>query len=103
MLVNVGLDEARIHRKAFPADKPGRDACPDHRFENAAENIAVAEPPVARASEHRMIGDITLDTEATKPAISEVELDVAAQRAFHKASAPVGGSTDQGEDNSHTL
>jgi len=29
-----------------------------------------------------MIGDVVLDTEATKPAISEVELDFAAQCAF---------------------
>jgi hypothetical protein len=49
MLVGVGLDEARIDSKAFTTDEAGRDACPDYTLKHAAENIAVAEPLVARA------------------------------------------------------
>ena len=101
MLVGVGLDEARIHRKAFAADKPGHDACPDHTFKNAAENIAVAEALVARARERRMIGDPVFDAEVTKPAIGEVELDLAAECSFRADGKHV--ADDEHPDHQHRI
>jgi hypothetical protein len=47
MLVGVGLDEARIDRKAFTADEASCDAGPDHTLEHAPEDIAVAETLIA--------------------------------------------------------
>ena len=82
MLVGVGLNEARIYSKAVTTDEAGRDAQPDNTLEHTAENIAIEEALVAGTRERRMIGDLVLDAEATEPAIGEVELNLAAQRAF---------------------
>ena len=49
MLVGVGLNQARIDRKAFTADEVGRDACPNDTLEHTAENIAFAEALVTGA------------------------------------------------------
>ena len=49
MLVGIGLDEARIDRKALTTDEAGSDRRPDDTLEHTAENIAVAKALVARA------------------------------------------------------
>src|SRR3954469_19905598 len=82
MLVGVGLNEARIDSKAVTTDEAGRDAYPDDMLEHTAEYIALEEALAAGTREHRMIGDLVLDAEATEPAIGEIEPDLAAQRAF---------------------
>jgi hypothetical protein len=43
LLVGIGLDQARIHCKAFTANETGHDACLDDTFEHAAKNIPLAE------------------------------------------------------------
>jgi len=49
VLVGIGLDEARIDRKALTTDEAGSDTRPDDTLEHTAENIAVAKALVACA------------------------------------------------------
>ncbi len=48
-----------------------------------------------------MIGDPVLDAEATEPAIGEVELDLAAQRAFRADGEHL--ADDQHSDHQHRI
>jgi len=81
-LVGVGRDQAGADRKAFAADEVSFDASSNDAFEDAAEDIMLAEALVASARECRVIGNPVLDAEAAKPAVSEVHLHLAAQRAL---------------------
>lgn len=81
-LVGVSCDQARIDGKAFATDQTCPDAGSDNAFEHLAENVVLTEALVACAREGRMIGDPVFDAEAAELAISEIELNLAAQRAF---------------------
>ena len=51
MLVGVGLDQARIDRKAFTANQAGRDAGPDARS-NMLRKISLSRKRSLRAREN---------------------------------------------------
>jgi hypothetical protein len=80
LLVGVCHDQARIDRKPLSANKACRDACLHDPLEHAAENIAVAEPLVARARESRVIGDPVFDAQAAEPSVRQVHLHLTANR-----------------------
>src|SRR5262249_30298210 len=65
-----------------PTDQTSPDARVHHALEHAAEDVAVAEPIVARTRECRMIRNLILDRQPAKPTIGEVHLHIAAQRSL---------------------
>ena len=77
--VGVRLDQAGIDRKAFAADQTLPDAAPQHRLEQAPQQIALAETAMPVLREGRMIGHIAIEPKPTKPAISQIEVDLLAQ------------------------
>ena len=81
-LVGVGCDQARIDRETVAADEISLDAGSDDALEHLAENIVLAEALVAGAREGGVIGNLVLDAETAEPAVGEVELHFAAERAF---------------------
>jgi hypothetical protein len=80
LLVGIRRDQAGIDREPFAADQPCRDAGLNHVLEDAAENVTVAEPLIARPRERRMIRDLVFDREPAEPAIGHVHLHITAQR-----------------------
>ena len=51
LLVGIRRDQAGIDGKAFTADQPSRNAIFNHPLEDLAEQVAVAEPFIAGATE----------------------------------------------------
>jgi hypothetical protein len=66
------LNQAGIDCKAFAPNQTGPNACLDHAFEHAAENISVAKALVAGAGKCRMIWDGVFYAKLAEPAVSEV-------------------------------
>src|SRR5262249_26002691 len=77
------------HPPRSPLRRPNQpDARPHNTLEHAPENVAVAEPFIAGPRKRRVIRDLVLNREPTKPAIGEVS------RAHHgTALAPSGSQT----------
>jgi hypothetical protein len=82
LLIGIGNNQAGIHRKTFPTDQTSPDARVHHALKHAAEDVAVAEPIVARTRERRVIRNLILDRQPAKPTIGEVHLHIAAQRSL---------------------
>jgi len=79
LAVGLGADEARIDRKAIPADQPLGHAALHRRLEQLAQQIAVAEAAVPVLGEGRVVGNVAVETQSAKPAIGEIEVDLVAQ------------------------
>src|SRR6185369_8586511 len=79
LLVHIGFDQACIDRKCFTANQPSCDARSHYALKDPAQCIALAEALVPRTAKHRMIGDLVLDAEPTKPAIGEIYLHLRAE------------------------
>jgi hypothetical protein len=60
--------------KPLPPTRPAAMHAAHDTFEHAPEDGAIAEGLVARTREHRMIRDLVLDREPTKPAIRKVHV-----------------------------
>src|SRR3981081_2384850 len=82
LLIGIGLDQARIDCKAFPANKTGRDASVDDPLEHATKNVALAKALVAGTRKRRMIRDGILNTELAEPPIGEVHLNFTTDQPF---------------------
>jgi hypothetical protein len=63
LLVGVGPDQAGIDRKAFAADEPFRDAAPNRRLEQFAQEITVTEAAMPVLREGRVIRDVAFEPE----------------------------------------
>ena len=82
MLVGVSLNQAGVDRKALTADKTGCNTGPDDPLEYEPEDPVIAETLIARPREHRVIWNFVLDAKPAEPAISKVDLHLAAERSF---------------------
>jgi hypothetical protein len=58
LAMSVGHDHAGIDGEAIAADQTFDHAPPNHRLEQLAQQVSVAEPAVARLGESRVIGHI---------------------------------------------
>jgi hypothetical protein len=56
----VRFHDAGIDRKGFTFDQARIHACPHHRLEYLAEQIAIAEPAAAIDRESRVIGNLVV-------------------------------------------
>lgn len=80
----VGLctDQARVHCEAVAADEPLKHA-PLHRLlEQAAQQIAVAEPAMPVLGEGRVIRHVAVEPQPAEPPISQVEVDLVTEAAL---------------------
>src|SRR5215470_6903553 len=82
LLVGVRHYQARIDCKFFAADKAGGNTHLDHMLEDAAENIAVAEPLVAGARKGTMVWKLVFNAQSAQPTIGKIHLHLAAERSF---------------------
>ena len=101
LLIHIRLDQARIDRECFAANKPSRDAHRHYALEHAAQGIALTKTLVPRTAEHRMIGDIVLDPELAKPPIREIHLHLRAQPPLRADRKHV--ANDQHPDHQHRI
>jgi hypothetical protein len=70
---------AGVDREGLASHDPFLDAAPHHGLEQLAQQIAFAEPAVAVLGKGRMIGNVAVDPQPTKPAIGQIEMDLLAQ------------------------
>ncbi|OAI26419.1 hypothetical protein A1351_14905 [Methylosinus sp. R-45379] len=82
LLVGVGSDQTCIDGEAAGADKAFGHATLDDRFEELAQNVALAKATVPVLGESRMVRDLAVQPEAAEPAIGEIEMHFLAQAAF---------------------
>ena len=82
LFVGVRRDQAGIDGKAFTANQALSHRPPHHHLEQVTERVAVAEAAMAGLREARMIGNATLQTEAAKPPIGQVQVNLVAQPAL---------------------
>src|SRR5580704_393347 len=78
----VGLHHAGVDSKTFALDQPGSHAGHHDPLEYVAKDVALSEPmqPVLRKG--RVVGDLVIEVEPTKPAIRQMQLDFLRQPAL---------------------
>src|ERR1700746_3026197 len=89
------------HRKAFAADQTSPDACAHNTLEYAAENAAVAEPFIAGSRKRRVIRDLVLNREPTKPEIGKVHAHISTYRPMRSDRKHV--PDDEHPDHQHRI
>jgi len=70
---------AHVDRERFAPDNPFLDAARHDGLEQFPKQIALAEAPVAVLGKRRMIGNVAVKPQATKPAVGQIEVDLIAQ------------------------
>ena len=79
LLVGIGLDQTGINGHALATDQSLLDAACDGRFEQVAQQFAVAETPVPVLGKGRVVRDAVAQIETAEPAICQVQMDLFAQ------------------------
>src|SRR5262249_21914909 len=87
--------------KPLAANQSGRDARRHHALEYPAGNLALAEAFIAGAREDGVIGDAIFQAQPAKPAIGQIDLDLAANLALRPNSEDV--ADDQHPDHQHRV
>ena len=88
--MRVRHDYAGVNRESFAAHDPFLDATRNYGLKQFPQKIALAETTVAVLGKGRMIGNVAVEPQPTKPAIRQIEVDLVAQptlRANAKAIA----------------
>jgi hypothetical protein len=65
--------------KGLASHDPFFHAARHHRLKQLAQEIALAEPAVAVLGKGRMIQNVAVEPQSTKPTIGQIELDLLAQ------------------------
>src|SRR5665213_1789106 len=71
--------DARINGEPFALDQAGVHAGSHHRLEHVAQDVAIAEAPMAIDRERRMIGHRIVEIEPAEPSVGQMQLDLLAQ------------------------
>jgi len=82
---------AGVDRERLAPDNPLLDAARHHGLEQFSEQIALAETAVAVLGKRRMIGNVAVKAQATKPAVSQIEVDLFAQPTLRANAEAVAG------------
>ncbi len=82
LAIGVGADQAGVDRKPFATYQPLGHASRDRRFEQRAQQVAIAEAPVAVLREGRVVGHVAVQPQPAEPAIGQVQMHLVAQPAL---------------------
>jgi hypothetical protein len=93
--VSVRPDQTGIDSKGFPADQTFSDAALQYSLEDAAQQIALAEPTMPILRKRGMIGYVAIKPEPTEPPVSQVEVHFFAQASLRTDAEAVA-------DNQHS-
>ena len=74
----IGFDQTAIDGKTFAADQSFLNARAHDALEEAAQQVAVAEAPVATFGEGRVIRPLTIVSDPAEPEVCEGEVDLIA-------------------------
>src|SRR5450432_334431 len=77
--MRVRHDYTGVDCKGLASHDPFLHAARHHRLEQLAQEIALAKTAMAVLGKRRMIGDIGIKAQSTKPAIGQMEMDLLAQ------------------------
>ena len=89
--MSVGHYDAGVDREGLAAHDPFLHAAPHHRLEQLAQEIALAEAAVSVLGKRRMIGNLAVEPQATKPQIGQIEVDLLAQPPLRSNAEAVAG------------
>jgi hypothetical protein len=87
--------------QAFAPHQPFQHAALENYFEDAAEDVALAEPAVTVLGERRVIRDRFIQTQPTEPAIGQVQVHLVAKTALRSNAKRV--ADDQHPDHQHWI
>src|SRR5437588_12093548 len=82
LLVGVRHDQARIDSKLLATHQPDRNTCLNDTLKDPAENVVVTEPLIAGPRERRMVRNLVFDAQAAKPAVRQIDLDLATEQSL---------------------
>ena len=82
LAMSVRHDQTGIDGNALATDQALGHAASNHRFEQFAQKVGVAEPAVACLGKGRVVWHVALETQSAEPAIPEVQVDLFAQPSF---------------------
>ena len=74
--MSVRHDQTGIDGKALATDQALGHATPNHRFEQFAQKVGVAEPAVACLGKGRVVRHVAIETQSAEPAIPEVQVNL---------------------------
>ena len=89
LTVGVSPDQTGIHGKAFAADQAFGDAAADHRLEQLAQQIAVAEAAMPVLREGRVVRHVTVEAETAEPPIRQIEVHLLAEPPLRANAAAI--------------
>src|SRR5215469_9995223 len=89
------LDQAAVDGEPFATHQSLLDAAAYDVLEEAAKQVAVAEPTVAVLGKGRVIWHLTIEPEPAEPTVGEIEMDLIAQPTLRADAEAIA-------DNQHT-
>src|SRR6478672_10511061 len=96
LLVGVRRDQARIDRKLLATDQSRRNTCLNDTLKDPAKNVVVTESLIAGSREHRMVRNLVFDAQAAKPAVRQIDPDLATEQTLRPQAE--GVAEDQHPD-----
>jgi hypothetical protein len=72
VLVDVGRNQAGVHREPIRADQPFGHAARDDCLEQMPKDVALAKAPMPVLGKGRMIGNFSVETKPAEPEIGEI-------------------------------
>src|SRR5262249_60922296 len=82
LAMSVRHDQTGIDGKALATDQALDHTAPNHRFEQFAQKVGVAEAAVACLGKGRVVWHLAFETQSAEPAIPEVPVNLLAKPAF---------------------
>src|SRR5260221_12306508 len=96
MFGGVAGDAVPISDKLLTAEQPRRTTCLNHTLKDPAKNVVVTEPLIAGSREHRMVRNLVFDAQAAKPAVRQIDPDLATEQTLRPQAE--GVAEDQHPD-----
>ena len=91
LLVRVRGNQAGVDGESIGSDQPFGHAALNDGLEQMTKDIALAKAPMPVLGKGRMVRDLVIQTEAAKPAIGEIEMNLLAQSALRAYAHAIAG------------
>jgi hypothetical protein len=82
LTMRIRYDHAGIDGKALATDQTFSHAASNHRLEQLAQKVGVAEPAMARLGKGRVVRHLAIKTQTAEPAVGQVQMDLFAEPPF---------------------